>query len=799
MVNDVTDSLSEQVARSIRSEQTRILYRQSSRGLIITGLALTALCLVLIPGVELPTLLAWWMAMQIVLVGRYALVRRFSAVEATDFDPDRWERGFVVGAALTGLVWGLGGVLAGDNAALFYQALILMVIAAIVAAAISFLGSVFKAYVSYMLAATLPLFVWCVLNWNSIYGVTSVFLVMMMWGMWKAMSNFHGVLVSALRSQYEKIDLAEQLEDANSQLQHDINEILRAERAIRDSEERFRGMFEEGLVGMAVLSLDGKIQRTNRAFCAFLGYDPADLVGKPFMTLVHTENIQSINTRLQTLLDGTITGYQDEGRYIHRQGHDVYGLSALTALRDAKDRPYSVIVQVQDTTEERRMGLELEYQARHDDLTGLVNRREFQRRVEIALDTARISGEQHAICCVDLDQFKLVNDSVGHFAGDELLREVTGVVQQRIRRQDTLARIGGDEFGLLLEGCSLKKASEIAAEIAVALRGFRFDWDGRSFDIRASVGVVAITSATQNAVELMKHADMACYTAKDQGGDGCYVYPVGDGGSGAKTPEILQLTRWLDAFHDDRFALYAQPIRSLANDADGAQWYELLLRVIDDDGEALSPVTLIPAAERYGQMTRVDHWVIETALNWYRKATEAGHVVRLSINISGTSMTDQAFAGFAREQIEQSTPAPGAICFEVTETAAIRNLKDAQRLIGELKEYGCRFALDDFGSGLSSFAYLKYLDVDYLKIDGGFVHDMASDPADRATVAAINQIGLALGIETIAESIGSDEVVRDLRNLGVNYGQGYYFGVPVPLISLYEDKVLPLRAPMISR
>ncbi|MDH3376685.1 MAG: EAL domain-containing protein [Gammaproteobacteria bacterium] len=797
MVNNVTDLLTQQVARSIRHEQIRILYRQSSRGLVITALAITALCLVLVPGVEPRTLFAWWVAMQIVLAARYAFVHRFSAIEATDFDPDRWERGFVTGAAFTGLVWGFGGVLAGADTGMFYQAVIFMVVAAIVAAAISFLGSVFKAYASYMLAATLPLFVWCVLNWNLIYGVTSVFLLMMMWGMWKAMSNFHAVLVSALRSQYEKIDLAEQLEDANSQLQHDINEILRAEQAIRDSEERFRGIFEEGLVGMAVLSPDGKIQRTNRAFCVFLGYDPADLVGKSFMTLVHTENIQSISTRLQTLLDGTITGYQDEGRYIHHEGHDIYGLSALTALRDAQDRPYSVIVQVQDTTEERRMALELEYQARHDDLTGLVNRREFQRRVEIALDTARMSGGQHAICCVDLDQFKLVNDSVGHFAGDELLREVTGVVQQHIRRQDTLARIGGDEFGLLLEGCSLKKASDIAAQIALALRGFRFNWDDRSFEIRASIGVVAITPATQNAVELMKHADMACYTAKDQGGDGCYVYPSVDS-MGVNTPEILQLTRWLDAFHEDRFALYAQPIRALANDCGDAQWYELLLRVIGDDGRALSPVTLIPAAERYGQMTRVDHWVIETALNWYRKTIAAGHAVRLSVNISGTSMADRTFAGFAREQIQQSTPAPGAICFEVTETAAIRNLKDAQRLIGELKEYGCRFALDDFGSGLSSFAYLKYLDVDYLKIDGGFVHDMARDPSDRATVAAINQIGLALGIETIAESIGSDEVVRDLRNLGVNYGQGYYFGLPVPLLTLHDDKAVAFQAAVIA-
>jgi len=422
------------------------------------------------------------------------------------------------------------------------------------------------------------------------------------------------------------------------------------------------------------------------------------------------------------------------------------------------------------------------WHASHDALTGLANRREFEHRLEQLVQNADSGGGEHSLLYLDLDQIKIVNDTCGHVAGDQLLRQIATALQQGLRSSDTLARLGGDEFGILLPGCNLIQATNIAEGRRKKLAELPFVWDGRVFRVTASIGVSCISGSGHTSLSVLAEADTACYAAKDKGRNRIQAYRPDDRELATRSSEMQWVSRLNDAFTNERFRLHFQRIIPLQGSAK-ARWYEVLLRIADPSGELIPPMTFIPAAERYNMMSAIDFKVIELALAMHQKHATPEQPLRLFINLSGATLGDEELVDFVRRQFALSKVPPQSICFEITETAAIANLSRAAKMISELKTLGCQFSLDDFGSGFSSFAYLKTLPVDYLKIDGNFVRTMTRNPIDRAMVKAINDIGHLMGISTIAEFVEDDATLVMLQSIGVNHAQGFAIARPVAEIT----------------
>lgn len=426
----------------------------------------------------------------------------------------------------------------------------------------------------------------------------------------------------------------------------------------------------------------------------------------------------------------------------------------------------------------------LSYQASHDTLTGLVNRHEFEARVERALASARESGHEHTLCYLDLDQFKVVNDTCGHVAGDELLSQLAVILQAKVRDRDTLARLGGDEFGVLFENCSIDQAQKLAEILRQTIRDFHFVWHDKPFVIGASIGLVPITKDSDNLSRLLSAADAACYAAKDKGRNRIHVYQLSDSDRERRHGEMQWVLRLNRALEENRFRLYCQHIVPLDPTSGNEIHYEILLRMLDDHGQLVLPMAFIPAAERYNLMPTIDRWVLSAAFSVYHNifpADRDGDHTLYTINLSGASLCDENFQVFIQRQFQINNVPYDAVCFEITETAAITNLGQAIEFMESLKSLGCRFSLDDFGSGLSSFTYLKNLPVDFLKIDGTFVRNMVNDAMDRAMVESINHIGHVMGLKTIAEYVESEQINQMLKEIGVDYAQGDWVEEPHPL------------------
>ena len=428
----------------------------------------------------------------------------------------------------------------------------------------------------------------------------------------------------------------------------------------------------------------------------------------------------------------------------------------------------------------------LVYQASHDALTGLINRHEFEQRLERTLLSALQQGREHALCYMDLDQFKVINDTCGHAAGDELLLQLALMLKGNLRERDTLARLGGDEFALLLENCSIKDALEVADIFRSEVQRFRFKWEDRIFAVGMSVGMVAINRDSGTAANLLSAADAACYVAKDRGRNQIHLYEIRDIDLARHRGEMQWVTRIHRALEEDRLRLFWQEIRRTDGDAGDTRHVELLLRMKDDDGSDILPMAFIPAAERYSIMPALDSWVIEETLRLckrYLAVRQAQHCL-FAVNLSGASLKAPTFRQKLLAQLQENPEMGPHLCFEITETAAIGNLGVVNEFIEAMREFGCSFALDDFGSGLSSFIYLKNLKVDFLKIDGAFVRDIANNPVDRSMVEAVHRIGHQMGLKTVAEYVESDEILAILRQIGVDFVQGNAVHSPEPLETL---------------
>jgi diguanylate cyclase (GGDEF)-like protein len=425
---------------------------------------------------------------------------------------------------------------------------------------------------------------------------------------------------------------------------------------------------------------------------------------------------------------------------------------------------------------------QLAYQASHDTLTGLINRREFEHRVERTIAHARAQAAIHALLYLDLDQFKIVNDTCGHAAGDELLQQLAQILLSSIRHRDTLGRLGGDEFGMLLENCPLDKAVEIANKLLSATEKFQFTWAEKIFTLGMSIGVVPIDRSTTDIASTMSAADSACYIAKESGRNQIQIAHLGDRRLQERHGEMQWVARLNKAIEKNQFMLYFQPIIACTSKAGTGRHVEILLRLIEDDGTVIAPRAFLPAAEKYNLLTSIDRWVIDRSLAWLAANTQSGSAgITVSINISGQTIGNPDMLKFIIDRVEETGASPGQVIFEVTESATIANITSATSFMLTLRGCGFRFSLDDFGTGLSSFTYLKKLPVDFLKIDGAYVRDILSDPVDYTMVKSISELGHLLGKETIAEFVETPELADELRKLGINYVQGYAFGKPQPL------------------
>jgi diguanylate cyclase (GGDEF)-like protein/PAS domain S-box-containing protein len=463
---------------------------------------------------------------------------------------------------------------------------------------------------------------------------------------------------------------------------------------------------------------------------------------------------------------------------IRRDGNELYVESTAAPIRDGVGKVVGAVLVFHDVSESRELNRKLSYHASHDAVTGLVNRREFESRIERALKSARAQEGSYALCHLDLDQFKMINDSCGHAAGDTLLGQIGALLKSKIRWRDTLSRLGGDEYGVLLESTTLEDALRTAEVMREAIKNFRFEWEERVFKLSASVGVVPITADNADVASILSAAEGACAAAKEQGRNRVHSFAENDIELMRRRRETQWAARISAALDDGRFELYRMPIMPLKAHEEG-EHYEILVRMRDEAGKIVSPDHFIAAAERYNITPAIDRWVIENTFRWLvSEADERERLLMCAINLSAQSLGDDKFLPFIIEQFQKSGLDASKICFEITETSAVASFSQANRFIRSLKELGCKFALDDFGTGMSSFNYLKQFPVDYLKIDGSFVRGILNDPIDREMVRSINEIGRLTGKQVIAEFAENPEIIEMLRQLGVDYAQGYGIAQP---------------------
>jgi diguanylate cyclase (GGDEF)-like protein/PAS domain S-box-containing protein len=567
----------------------------------------------------------------------------------------------------------------------------------------------------------------------------------------------------------------------------DITERKRAEEAL--AREKELAQITLASIGDGVIRTDGAglIDYLNPVAERLTGWESAEACGLPVM---HVFNVVEEVTRKP--LPNPVERCLDEGKLVELPGYSMlqrrdggeYAVrDSVAPILDRQGRITGSVLVFKDVTQLHGMEREMIYLARHDPLTDLINRREFEKRLEQGLETAREASLLHALFYLDLDEFKVVNDTCGHLAGDEMLKQVTALLKSVMRKTDVLARLGGDEFGVLLEDTSLEAARELGDRMHKAVKQYRFVWQERIFAIGVSIGLVLINPDSQDMAQVLSAADAACYVAKESGRNRMHEYQPDDTVLAERYGEMQWIHRIHKAFAEHRFCLYRQCILPLHADSQEPPLCEIFIRMLGEDGRIATPAAFIPAAERYHLIASIDRWVVHAAFVALACGTLShGDTTRFCINLSGQSLGDDAFLDYVLAEVEATGIAPERIFFEITETAAVGNLAQAMHFIDVLKNLGFCFVLDDFGSGLSSFAYLKNLHVDFLKIDGGFVRDMTCNTVQRALVESIHQIGRVMGIRTIAESVEDAATLQILRDIGVDYAQGYGISMPEPLI-----------------
>jgi diguanylate cyclase (GGDEF)-like protein/PAS domain S-box-containing protein len=538
--------------------------------------------------------------------------------------------------------------------------------------------------------------------------------------------------------------------------------------------------------GVITTGIDELVTNMNPAAERLTGWKADNAKGRPvgevLRVLEGTSLNEARNLAKQCLAEGKIVFGSANDILINGEGHQYSIESSAAPIQLGNGRPMGAVIILHDVTESRKLLHELNYQATHDALTGLVNRTEFELRLRRSLDRAKpLAGTESVLLYMDLDQFKIVNDTCGHVEGDELLRQLAQVYRTQTRERDTLARVGGDEFALIVENCSLEEAVTVATKILETTRRFRFPCKNQVFQIGVSIGLIPVSRDSATVEQLLREADHACYLAKESGRNQIYVQQTGDVDIAQRRSDMQWVRRIEDAFRRNRFALYYQPIVPIRTIGSGLH-YEILLRLIDEPNQPIGPDSFLPAAERYDVMPAVDKWVLHKSLEWLENNPEHVRLLeRCTINLSRRTLVDESFQKYANALFDRTTVPAHKICFEITENGAIANMGKTISFIAKLAQRGCKFSLDDFGTGMTSFTYLKDLPVDFIKIDGSFIQRMESSPVDYEMVRFTNDISHMMGRKTVAEHVTSEAILQNLHDIKVDYAQGYWLGEPRPL------------------
>lgn len=579
---------------------------------------------------------------------------------------------------------------------------------------------------------------------------------------------------------------------------HDVTTLKAANDRLLQSEERWRATLDS--IGDAVLTTDnvGVVTFANPAAATLLGRAVEDAVGQPLAAL--SSQAQSgglgVDDLVKLVLGAGSARMSGVVTELQRPDGTRAVVESSGALIRSVDGPVSgAVLVLRDVTQARELAERISHHESRDSLTGIHNRAEFERAFQQVLITP-VGPKGHVLLYVDLDQFKVINDSCGHVAGDELLKHVARALRDNLRDSDLLARFGGDEFVCLLVECPLEPATRVAEQMRDAVARLAFDWLGRSFRISASIGMVSV-NLHDSVARALSAADFACHLAKEKGGNRLYIHHATSADVIRRHDELDWIPKLQDALANDRFVLYAQEIVPVAAAGHASRHFEILVRLRDASGALVPPMTFIPVAERYGLMPAIDRWVLRSTLAQITQL-HGGDPVRVSINLSGLTLGDDAFIGFVEDAFKRLGADYSRVCLEITETAAIANLANAEAFINWFRGQGGKFSLDDFGSGMSSFGYLKRLKVDYLKIDGAFVKNLTTDSVDEAMVKAIHHVGHVMGLQTVAEFVDSDLTLARLRHIGVDHAQGYGIHVPQPLSELLQDPAAHAPAPPVG-
>jgi len=590
------------------------------------------------------------------------------------------------------------------------------------------------------------------------------------WFLW----NFHPVLERSLVQGYAI----------------DITERKKVEHVLFEEKNKFQVTLESIMDGVITVDKKQRISYINPDAIRLSGYTAEEAMGKSIADIIKILNPSSKNKPdniVQTCLQkGKNITFKENMFLYHKDGYVTTVKQVVAPMYDQKREIIGAVVVLHDVSESHQLAQKLSYQASHDSLTGLINRREFEIRLEQFLDRTKTDRTQHVMLYIDMDNFKIINDTCGHMAGDQLLQQITDLLERKLRRGDVLSRLGGDEFGIILDSCPIDVAEKIAKSICLDISEYNFIWESHVYKTAASIGLVSVNEESEDVNKILQQADSTCYAAKDFGKSRIHIYQPDDQELMQKQGEMLWVSRINKALKDNRFVLYFQTIKPLKREA--GKHYEVLLRMVDEQANIIPPGAFLPAAEHYDLIKKLDRWVVSSVLLWLSEHPKQYQELSVcSINLSGHSLMDQEFATFVIEQFYRYSIEPKKICFEITETAAIKNLLVASKFIEILKKEGCLFALDDFGSGMSSFGYLKQLKIDYLKIDGLFVKDIINDPIDEAMVRSINEVGHTMGLQTIAEYVENDEILNKIKEIGVDFVQGYGIAKPRPFKNLIKE------------
>lgn len=800
-------------AAELLAEQIKLLYQQASKALIVSLIIAAALTFVFWNLAAKIWLVSWLAAIYLLTFARFLLVKSYFRKKPAIAESPVWGRRFLIGTLLSGILWGIAGSILFVSGSAMHQLFLAYLLGGMVAGAMATLSSYRWAYLAFSIPVILPFTYQVMTHDGDIQMVIALTYLIFVFAMGFISHRLHHTVTDSLKFRFENFDLLKRLIQAknhqnaiNRVLQTQISEKDRSQKALQTVKEQLeqrvmertealalanevlhqeKELFQVTLasIGDAVITTDssGKITYLNPVAEIFTGWHNQDANGAPLQQVF---NILDTATRKPVNVNDPLTGHlsksgstkdHHECLLIRKDKQEWIIDYSVAPIQNEQEYVIGAVLTFRDVTEQRKLTQKLAYQATHDSLTGLLNRKEFEARLSKILASTR-KNDTHALLYLDLDQFKIINDSCGHSAGDELLRQVTVLFQSKLRTRDTLARLGGDEFGIILEHCPQNEAVQVAQTLRELVQNYRYHYQNKTFTIGVSIGLFPITHANEGLAHALNAADSACYEAKDQGRNRVHVYQAAD--KQQKSGDMQWLPRIQQAIADQRLYLYFQPIRAISGKNGLEEHGEILLRLKDEHGQLIMPGAFLPVAERHDQMLMIDRWVIQQLFKLLKAHAHQPSNAVYTINLSAQALGDTDFLNFTVDSIKTSKINPANICFEITEHIALADLKHAMHFISTLKELGCRISIDNFGSGVSSFGYLKNFPLDYLKIDGRLIKDMATDPIDHAMVESINRIGHVMQLKTIAGWVENAQTFQLLENMGIDYAQGFWLAEP---------------------